>query len=412
MPRHRLTDPLVRSLAAKPPAAGRVDNFDMVLPGFGLKVSYTGDSKWFVFYRVDGKQVRDVFGQFPTMPLKDARAEARRRLEIVDRGGDPRLEEAQARARATQERQETLRLLLPLYKSTHLDGLRTGARQHREIEQQILPEIGDLPVRQITRARAMVLLDLIESDHGRTSRDRRLALMKHWWTWLEIRELVDKNIFSRIPMYGTTKRDRVLSDGELLEVWTAAGTLNAPHGQAVRMLILTGLRRNECFRAPLTELDMAARLLTIDGSRMKAGVAHEVPLSDAAVQVINSLPRWNEPKRFLFPSLRSLDSAIGDHGELKLQLDVAIMAARRAKDPAADPPPHWTFHDIRRTFRSGLSALRISSDVAERAIAHLPGGVEEIYDRHQFRDQKREAFQAWGRHVLSLAHPPATANAA
>jgi integrase len=328
MPRRKLTDQTVKALVAKP-AAGRVDYFDKVLPGFGIRVSSTGAASWFVFYRIDGKLVRDVFDRYSLKGLAAAREEARKRLELVGRGRDPRTEEARQKAQEAKERSETLRALAPLYKSTHLDTLRTGARLHREIEQEILPEIGDVPVRQITRARGMVLLDLIEADHGRTSRDRRLALLKHWWGWLETRELVDSNVLTRIPLYGTKKRDRVLSDGELVEVWNAAGTLTSTRGPAVRMLMLTGLRRNECFRSPVAELDAPARLLTIDGSRMKAGLAHEVPLSDACMAALSTLPRWNEPKTYLFPSLRSLDAPIGDHGQINWR--------SRCKDRSANP---------------------------------------------------------------------------
>src|SRR5262245_44762394 len=103
MPRRKLTDQTVKSLVAKP-ATVRTDYFDKLLPGFGLRVSPAGAASWFVFYRLDGKQVRDIFDRYPAKGLAAARDEARNRLDLVDRGRDPRQEEARQRAQEARQR--------------------------------------------------------------------------------------------------------------------------------------------------------------------------------------------------------------------------------------------------------------------------------------------------------------------
>src|SRR5262249_33256402 len=92
MPVLKLTDRTVKML--KPPADGRVDYFDKALPSFGIRTSSTGAASWFVYYRVDGQRVRDIIGRYPTNRLAEARHAARDKLQLVERGGDPRREDA------------------------------------------------------------------------------------------------------------------------------------------------------------------------------------------------------------------------------------------------------------------------------------------------------------------------------
>src|SRR5262245_43599038 len=96
MPVLKLSDRTVKAL--KPPASGRVDYFDKVLPSFGIRLSSTGAASWFVYYRVDGQQVRDIIGRYPTNGLAEAREAARDKLHLVERGRDPRQEDARQRA--------------------------------------------------------------------------------------------------------------------------------------------------------------------------------------------------------------------------------------------------------------------------------------------------------------------------
>ena len=67
--------------------------------------------------------------------------------------------------------------------------------------------------------------------------------------------------------------------------------------------------------------------------------------------------------------------------------------------------PDWRLHDLRRTFRSGLSKLRIAPHIAERCIAHIPGGIARVYDVHEYEDEKRHAFEAWANYVARLVQP-------
>jgi len=63
----------------------------------------------------------------------------------------------------------------------------------------------------------------------------------------------------------------------------------------------------------------------------------------------------------------------------------------------------WVFHDLRRTFRTGLSALRIQPDIRRRCMNHATGtSLDGVYDQHDFLDEKRQAFEAWANHLLLI----------
>lgn len=151
MPRLKLTDLSVKRVTSKPPAAGRVDYFDKTLPAFGLRVSSTGAASWFVFYRVDGKQVRDIFARHPAKGLVAARQDARDRLHLVERGRDPRTEEARQRAQEVRQRAETFGKVAELYKASHLDKKRSGKAGWASLQADLLPAWKDLPIRDLGR---------------------------------------------------------------------------------------------------------------------------------------------------------------------------------------------------------------------------------------------------------------------
>lgn len=411
MPRLKLTDLSVKRVTSKPPAAGRVDYFDKTLPAFGIRVSSTGAASWFCFYRIDGRLVRDIFARHPAKGLVAARQDARDRLDLVDRGRDPRTEEARQKAQEVRQRAETFGKVADTYKAGHLDRKRSGKAAWASLQADLLPSWKDLPIRDVGRGAVMERLDQIERERGPVARNRRLALIRHLLNWALDRELVTANVAARIPLLDEAPRARVLSDSELVEVWRASDLIDAPQGHAVKMLILTLQRRNEVFRAEAAEIDRADRLWKIEGRRMKAAKPHIVPITDPMLAVLDSLPKFDPPREHVFASPhRKASTPFGDHGGLKTELDRHILETRQKQVPAAKPMAPWTLHDLRRTGRTGLSRLRVPSHIAERIIAHVPGGIQAVYDVFEYIDEKREALDAWSAYVMSLINPAPVAS--
>jgi integrase len=217
------------------------------------------------------------------------------------------------------------------------------------------------------------------------------------------------------PVIGTEKnkelsRDRVLTPSELRLIWNALGT--DQYGAIVKLLMLTGQRESEIGRLRREELGDAQIILPSD--RTKNGRPHVVPLASAALGIIAEQEE-NE---------RDLIFGRGEGGfscwsKSKERLDKSIA------DANGKPIPHWTLHDLRRTFATyaggGLPAHMLAKlpkherelatglgrqpHIVEAILNHVgayKAGVAQVYNRSTYEREKREALDLWAGHLLAI----------
>src|SRR6266566_3638207 len=145
-------------------------------------------------------------------------------------------------------------------------------------------------------------------------------------------------------------RDRILSDGELRLIWYACDEITWPFGPLTKILLLTGQRRDEVAEMCWSEVDFEKKLWVIPRERVKNGVAHEVPLSDAVASLLKCLPHIKNRPGLVFTTTG--ESAVGGFSRAKDRLDAAVLELMR-KDATAghadsgniDALTRWTFHD-------------------------------------------------------------------
>jgi integrase len=136
---------------------------------------------------------------------------------------------------------------------------------------------------------------------------------------------------------------------------------------------------------------------------MKAGAAHVVPLCDDAITVLDGLPRFQGD--YLFTTTDG-SKPVDDYSKSKERVDELMLAELRRADPKATLPD-WVLHDLRRTMRTGLSAIPGISDlVRELTIGHTKPGLHKVYDQHAYIDEKRAALQGWEARLRSIVTPP------
>ena len=201
-----------------------------------------------------------------------------------------------------------------------------------------------------------------------------------------------------------TRRDRVLSDDELCIIWTACDAVGWPSGDLVRLLMMTGARRNEVAGMEWRELDLKTCAWTLPPARSKNGREHVIPLSDAAVDIIAELP-CIEGLRFVFSTTGR--TSISGFSNRKLDLDKAIAEINGTSIPT------WTLHDIRRTVATNLQKLGVRLEVTEAVLNHISGsraGIVGVYQRHSWADEKRAALDAWARKLHAIVTGGAAAN--
>ena len=241
-------------------------------------------------------------------------------------------------------------------------------------------------VGEIKRSEIVRLLDKIEDESGPVMADRTLAIVRRILNWHasrsdEFRSPVVRGMARTKPK--SRARERTLTDDELRAV-RAVG--DGPFGQLIQFLLLTATRRGEAANAHRSEFTKGDWI--IPGRRYKTGTDHLVPLSSAALALLAKLPS----RRFIFST---------DGGETPIS---GFSKFKRGFDQACGVNG-WTFHDLRRTSRSLMSRAGVSADVAERALGHTMATVRGTYDRHEYYEEKRLAFEALAALIGQIVDP-------
>jgi integrase len=373
---------------AMPPGKGEHFEWDDDLPGFGVRLR--GVSKrWVVQYRVNGHTRRESLGDVRKVTLDDARKIARNRFAQVELGTDPGADRAKAKAQAA-----ATQLTLGMVANQYL-----GAKARRHNTQRALlyhfntswAPLRNMPIGDIKRADVAAQLQRIAQMHGATTAARARATLSSFYSWAMREGLCEANpvIATNDPDKGRKTRDRVLSDAEIALIWRVCE--DDDFGRIIRLLLLTGCRRQEIGALQWSEIDLTTGLLTIPGERTKNHQTHSLSLPPA---VLDLLPPRRGGRPYFFGTN---GPGFTNWSYDKLQFDNRIAGL------AGRPLAAWVIHDLRRTMRTGLGKIGIAPHIAELAINHVRGGVQAIYDRHRYEPEIKAALAAWADHVTAIA---------
>ena len=363
--------------------------FDDQHPGFGFRIRAGGKRTWVLQYRAGSRQRRLTLGSYPMVGIDAARSKAK----VARRSEDPQGDKAQQRASAMITLRSVIDDYLPIKRELlKKDKLRPST--YGEITRyltRVWKPLHARPIADIGRADVANQLLKMSKATGVASADRARATLSALFTWAWKQGLVETN-----PVLATERpamplsRDRVLTDGELIAVWKAVSSNH--FGAIVRLLILTGQRREEVSAMRWSELDLDAALWSLPGERTKNRRPHDVPLSDQALEVINGIDERAD---------RDLIFGFGRGGfsgwsSSKARLDRVI----------EEPIEAWRLHDLRRTAATRMSDLGVQPHIVEAVLNHVSGskaGIAGIYNRSSYAPEKRAALAMWGEHVIALA---------
>lgn len=402
---------------------------DAGMPGLYLVIQPAPSSakSWCIRYRYGKRTRKHTLGQYPRIDLLKARERAKDALEAVDRGEDPAAERVSAKklqhlphadrnAFGVLLRQFFHRHAIPRTRSwretARLLGLQIDEDQSvsgqplvfKDIPGRIAARWAERPVHSIRRRDIIELLDDSKDRGATTTANRELAALRKFFSWCVEREVIEAN-----PALGIGKpalerrRERVLSDAELVAVWRAAEAEGYPFGHLVTLLILTAQRRNEVALSSWPEFGLKARIWQIPATRTKNARAQNVPLSDAAIAILRTIPRF-AGGGYLF----GLAGRTGFTGfsKAKGRLDKRIAEIASEEAGASGVIAGWTLHDIRRTVATRMGDIGILPHVIEAILNHVSGsksGVAGTYNRALYETEKREALEQWAAYVEKLA---------
>ena len=375
--------------------------------GFGVRVTAAGARAFILNYRLRGREHRFTIGAWPDWSALKAVREARNLRQRVDRGENPL--EDRTQPPETKTVSNVLDDFVTRYVRNNDRPLRSADTIESAFNRLVKPRIGKLGVYEVRRSHIAGMLDRIEDENGPVMADRTRAFLRKALSWYAERD--DQfNVtaaFVRVqPRANTTDRarTRVLSDEEIRTIWPAlaeAGTF----GTLVKMLLLTAQRRDEAAQMSRKEIN-EDRIWTIPAERYKTKRPNHVPLSTAALAIIEAQPKIDGCD-YVFPS--RANTPFCGFSKSKAALDKAVLQEmqKQAKNGAkVEALPNWTLHDLRRTAKTLMVRVGVRPDISERVLGHVITGVEGTYDRHSYADEKRDALEKLAVMIERILNPP------
>ncbi len=404
--RINLTDRFIRS-PQRVPASGSRDWHDALVPGLALRVRSSGHRAFVLIARFAGSRPADpaapwhptrrTLGTVGAITLGKARQKAREWLAAIDRGVDPRIEEARQRAAEQRQQVNSFSRVAEEFLERHCTGLAKADEARRIIRQEFVKRWGPRPVTDIQPDECAAAIRAIVRRGAKYQAFNALGHLRRMFSWaIGTNEFgIDSSPVERLrpaDLIGKKEaRARILTDDELRAVWEGAGEAGFPYGPLVRLLILTGQREREVADAVWSEIDLDRAIWTIPAARMKSDRAHEVPLGPDTLALLRALPRFTAGDHIFTTTAGA--KAVNGFSKAKQRIDTLSNVTG------------WKFHDLRRTMRTHLSALPIDDRVREQMIAHSAPGLHKVYDLHRYESEKRRGFELWEARLRGTLHP-------
>lgn len=396
-------------MATLPPG----DHTDPATSGLQLRVRPTATSAsrtWLFRYTWRGEWVRIVLGHFPGMSLADARQRALECRRSIDEGIDPR----RARPRRREQQaplplsaavragdKHSVEFLVSEFTHRYLRPQRKRPEWAEAIlDRDVLPTWRGRDARSITPPEVLELLDGIVDRGAPVLANRTAALLSQLFRFGIHRRIVTASPVQLLYRPGGKEkaRERTLTDKELQTFLADPKdcTRFERLAHVMLVLLLTGQRRGELARAKWSEIDFDAKTWSIPDENAKGGRGHVVPLLAWALEELQALKAMAEGSAWVLPASPGADSPLDPK---QLTRSVAKCQSRFKERGIAE----FTLHDLRRTCRTGLSALKVEPHIAERVLNHVQPGVVGVYDRFAYLEEKRQALEKWAEHLKRLS---------
>ncbi|MCU0826834.1 MAG: integrase arm-type DNA-binding domain-containing protein [Tabrizicola sp.] len=404
MPKTRLTDPKVRDAKLTEGKSEEVI-WDEEVTGFGLRLR--GSSKSFVVvYRPpgmgrDASPKRLKLGTPETIPnVKEARRLAKETLGKVAGGADPVAERAEKRAKSTARVTDLMdRYDKYMQRRGHVNRTTILSTLRRGLADYLETDVADLKGWQLSE-----IVENLEAAGKRGAADDFRARCSTFLNWCAFEaRAIDANPLAgyrkgrhtRAEKVAQDTHGRALSDAELAAIWTAAGDAS-PFGRLVRFLMLTGCRRSEGAGLLRSMVDFDAARIDLPATFTKQARGHTVYIAPAVKALIKACPVDSRNPDLIFAATRTGSRLAGWS---KFMDTSAKRPENGALGLVARSGVNFTLHDLRRTFRTGLSRLGVDREIAELALGHARADLESRYNRDDCEAEVKAAFVKWAEHV-------------
>jgi integrase len=352
--------------------------------GLVLRVQRSGFRSYKVCYRFHRRPRWFTVGDARAITLSDARRLAAEVMYAAACGRDPAAE------RKAERSTGTFRELANNYLEECAKRKNRSWKQARRLVERVLPTLGRLSVKAVTRADIRMVVSRIES---RSVANQTLAALSVIFSWAMRQEIVAANPCKGVEKHKSSSRDRIVGDGEMPLVWRALGDVDPVKAAALRTIMLTGQRPGEVVRMRIEHVkdgwwELPGKAdLQVGWRGTKNSVPHRVWLSEPVHEVIAEFCD-GRTAGFVFAGPRGKPARLD--GTMKNVCD------------GLNITDGVTAHDLRRTFGSCVTKLGYGRAAMDRLLNHADGGVGAIYDRYAYEKEDRAIWQAVAAHILDL----------
>lgn len=367
--------------------------------GLYLMIPKAGVAYWMCRYTFAGKRRGMTLGKYPQLSLAEAREQVVETQKTIRNGTDPLAERK-------RDEQVTISTVQDLFDDWYQDlekRLKHPKIPKRVVERDIAPSIGSLTLDSVTPMDVRAIVRKVTSSGRPTIANDALMYLKQLFNHgikLGLLTYNPASAFNVNDAGGVEKsRDRALSTDELSKAFAVfrenRTSFTRDNYLACALLVVLGVRKTELTEAKWSEFDLNNAKWSLPGERSKSGVGIAIPLPPQTMTWLEELQIRACGSPYVFPSRRiSKQPHMG-----KDTLNRAI-AKLFGKEPGKKEQPEnkmgelteFTVHDLRRTCRSLLAELGVPGHIAERCLNHKLKGVEGIYDRYDYFEERKQAL--------------------
>jgi integrase len=366
-------------------------HFDDDRAGFGFRLRAGARGKilrsWVVQYRRAGTSRRLLIGPADLINAKQARAKAEQILAKVKLGEDPQTDKAERR----DKDQITMRAVVAEYLAAKDDWRPSTARDNRRyLTGPYFKPLHSMAIDKIEQRDVASRLLAIKREHGAIVAAAARAKLAAFFTWAMQQGLIELN--RRNPVVGTPKpkrtseRERVLDNDELVKIWNAC--TDGDYGKVVRLMILTGCRRQEIGGMRWSEFAPDRSIWTLPRARAKNKRPLTLPVLPAMREIINTVPE-----------MVGRDQLFGQRSEKGF----GGWDNKQSIDKASGVT-NWRLHDVRRTVSTRMADIGVAPHIIECVEGRVGfrAGVHGKYNRATYANEIRTALVLWHDHLQVL----------
>lgn len=306
------------------------------------------------------------------------------------------------------------------YMAAEGETRKTAKEKRTTYNREIKPVLGERPIDTITYDDLAAIVQKKFAEGKGPASNRLKALIARWWKWgvsrgRAVTGLTVNPAIDLVSLADENKRRRYLTNYEIGVFFKGTYLARDTFAEMMTVILYTGLRRSEAAGLTWDEVRFHDNTILISGERIKNGLDLLLWMPDTVVAILRQRQRLTGNYKYVWPapfSWRQGETVEEDEDTSKelisftKPMNALNEACQKLAAKERKTMERFTVHDLRRTLATGMRGLRdaedkplILSDIVERVINHIIGGVRGNYDHHDYFAEKKAALRIWAEHL-------------